>query len=278
MQLRIFFVLLTLAILGLAIGSSVYILEKVEKPKGEVVKQIKESKPKPIDPGIREFGTALALLQNQQFLAARDKLRYIIQYFPNSSRFEVARRLCGEINLDLLVSPSFKEGKIVYEVKRGDAVSRIASKQETTMEFVKRVNQLTNFKISPGDQLLMKPLVFKASISMKSKRLTLTENGDFFKEYPIQKATLPRGVALPFESKVRNKLAWLGKDNVSVTEAGYDQADKQIRLRRPGIAFQSEKKSKDSEAAESTGIFMDSADVDELCLLLRLGAPVTIAP
>ena len=67
MAIRIFFALITLAVLGLAIGSLVYILEEVEKPKVAAAREIKETAPpKPIDPGIREFEAALDLTRNRQ--------------------------------------------------------------------------------------------------------------------------------------------------------------------------------------------------------------------
>lgn len=274
---RVFFLLLTLAVLGLAVGSTIYIIEKIEKPRQEKVQAIQSApQPKPIDPGIGEFDAAMALIRNRQYVAARDRLRYIIRYFPNSERYDDARHVCGEINVDLALSRDQKEGKTDYEVKRGDAISRIASEQNTTLEYIKRTNGLLNFNIRPEDQLTVKALDFDVTIEKGDQRLILEEAGEFFKEYPVRKFRLPARVPLPTEETVRGTAAILGDENLPPMAKGFDEANKSILLKRPGMALR--EMGAAENAAEETGIFLDPADVDELAVLLRPGTTVNILP
>ena len=278
MAIRIFFALLILAILGMAIASSVYILNKVEKPKVAAVREIKEATPpKPIDPGIGEFDAVLALIQNRQLIAARDKLRYIIRYFPQSARYQVSRRLCSEINLDMLISPRFSESKTTYEVRRGDALSRIAQKHGATLDYIKRVNGMMHFKIRPGDQFMVRPLNFKVILRTRAKLLTLMEGEEFFAEYQVRQVRLPDGVTLPFDDRILRKTAWAGESNLPVTAAGYDGADKQLRLRRAGLVILAQDPEGEAGSTSRTGFFMDPADVDEVTMLLCVGTPVHVA-
>ncbi|MFT4638431.1 MAG: hypothetical protein ACI8T1_001752 [Verrucomicrobiales bacterium] len=278
MAIRIFFALLTLVVLGLAIASSFYIIEKVEKPKDEVVREIKEATPpKPIDPGIREFDAALALLRNRQLIAGRDKLRYIIRYFPKSERYAAARRICSEMNLDMLISPNFSENKTAYEVKRGDVLSLIANKHGTTIECIARVNGLSKYNISPGDHLDLLPLDFTVEVSTKEKKLTLSHGGEFFAEYDIGEVNLPKNVSLPLEDQVRVKLASIGQMRVSEIDSGYDGASKKLILRKRGLSISPTLEEAKSEESAETGIFMDPVDIAELTMLLRVGTPIRVA-
>ena len=60
-KLTSFSQVLTVAILGLAVGSTIYIFEKIEKPRKEKVQAIQSApRPDPIDPGIGEFDAAMA--------------------------------------------------------------------------------------------------------------------------------------------------------------------------------------------------------------------------
>ena len=277
MGIRIFFALITLAVLGLAIGSLVYILEKVEKPKVATAREMKEAAPpKPIDPGIREFEAALQLARNRQLVAARDKLRYIIRYFPKSERQQAARKLCSEINLDLLISPNFAEGKEDYEVKRGDSLSAIAKNHETTIECLKRLNGMMDFKILPGDQLLTRSLDFNVSVDTKRKTLTIQEDGKFFAEFPVLDIRLSGRLRLPFQGSVRSKHAIAGKSPVSTTQRGYDLARKELRLSSRGLKILGPKPPGSEDEIVRPGIVMDPTDVEELTMLLRVTTPVHV--
>ncbi len=279
MFFRIFFALVTLAILGLAIAGSVYVLEKVEKPKAQAVREIKESAPpKPIDPGIGEFELAMAEVAGGELQAARDRFRHIIRYFPNSERYGAARRLCSELNLDMVVHPAIAEPKLAYEVKSGDNVSAIASQHDCTLEYIKRVNGLVDFKIRPGDQLVVRPLDFAVEIQVEKMTLTLLENDEFFAEFDLVEARLPSGVNPPYDDRVRSKAAWVGRASIRVTTRGYEEASKEIRLAKRGVVLTSPSEETAEGSEEPEGFFMDPVDIDELNMLLRVGTPIHVAP
>lgn len=278
MVIRIFFALLTLAILGLAIASSFYILEKVEKPKVEAVREIREAAPpEPIDPGIGEFEAAMKLIEDGELIQARDKFRHIIRYFPNSSRYEAARRLCSEINLDLTISPQVLEFKESYEVQRGDAVIRIAEEHNTTLEYIKCVNGLVDFRIRPGDQLIVRPLEFEVAVHTADKKLILTEGDEFFAEYKLEKIQFPGGVTPPFEDELQSKAAHLEQSSLKPADRGFDEARKQLRLRRRGLTITSSQEGDSDGSSSLSGIFMDPSDIEELTILLRVGTPIRVA-
>lgn len=278
---RIILALVTLAILGFAIASSFYIFAKVEKPKVDAVRELKVAEPpKPIDPGIGEFRKAVALVEEREWVAAREQLRHIIRYFPESERYQPARKLCSEINLDMIVSPDVLDRKESYEVKSGDAVIRIATKHNTTLEYLKRVNGLMDFRIRPGDQFMLRALDFEVEVRSEERRLILKEEGEFFAEFGVLDVRLPGGVRLPHKDEIKGRTAWVGSSSIKVTDSGYDEARKQLRLGRRGLSLTSlrEDDGEESGSSADTGIFIDREAMEELNMLLRVGTPVHIVP
>ncbi len=276
MGVRLFFAFVTLAILAAAMAGAYYFFTEVEKPQVEVVREIKRADPpKPIDPGIRQYDDAVALIANRQLVPALEKLRYIIRYFPKSERHADARRLCTQINMDRLLATNDQGETIAYKVQRGDSLSHIAAKHDTTLEYVKRANEMVRFQIHPGDEIEMRRLAFEVTVDTKAKRITLMKDDAFFAEFPIQELTLPSNLRLPTEVKVKSRLASFGDRACGELSKGYDGASKQLRLDKRGLSFFPQQVDDDTPRP-STGFFMDPVDIEELNLLLPVGAPIKI--
>lgn len=74
------------------------------------------------DLGKRHFDAAIALLKEGELVSARDRLLYLMQYFPESATYDEARRIVGEVNMDLLLSKIPMPGKVEHKVRRGEAL------------------------------------------------------------------------------------------------------------------------------------------------------------
>ena len=57
----------------------------------------------------------------------------------------------------LVVSTPNPEGKVIHEVKYGQSLWQVAISYETTIEEIKRLNNLSGNEIYPGEKLLVKP-------------------------------------------------------------------------------------------------------------------------
>jgi len=74
-----------------------------------------------------------------------------MRYYPESAKFVEAKRILGEINLDLLISESPAPWKDKYTVKSGDpGLAAIASRHKTTVDFIMRANGAQWRSHSPG--------------------------------------------------------------------------------------------------------------------------------
>ncbi|MEQ1841804.1 MAG: LysM peptidoglycan-binding domain-containing protein, partial [Verrucomicrobiales bacterium] len=216
-QFTILLAVAALGIFGAAIIGVAYYVEQVVKPETAALQTIKEHQKAPDsgpDPGAKEYEAAAALIRQGELVPARDRLAYLMRYYPESARFVEAKRVLGEINLDLLISDSPAPGKYKYTVKSGDnGLGAVAGRHKTTVDYIMRANGLTGAVIHIGDEYWLSPLLFALEAKLGKRELTVyrmaaptTEAAKavkgatsppvaaievFFKAYPILDVNLP---------------------------------------------------------------------------------------
>jgi lipoprotein-anchoring transpeptidase ErfK/SrfK len=93
--------------------------------------------------------------------------------------------LLGEINMELLFSPAAMPEKIEYVVADGDSLERIAKKFGTTIDLIRKSNQLSRDIIHPGDRLRVFKTPLAITVSKSRNELLLKANDVFFKRYRV---------------------------------------------------------------------------------------------
>lgn len=294
-----------LGIVGAAIVGVTYFLEQVVKPETVALQTIKQQQEAPDsvpDPGAKEFETAVGLIRSGEPISARERLAYILRYYPESAKHAEAKRVLGEINLDLLLSDAPVPGKIRYVVKSGDSgLAAIASRHKTTVDCIVRANGLTGNVIHPGDEYWLTPLIFTLEAKLARRELIVyrvehpevvdaspdagvSASGTvgpvevFFKSYPILDANLPPTVKLPSAAEISDKPAWLsnGKRAVFGTP-GYHAAHRWLQTGRPGLVLQAAPEDSERATAErNAGILLAPADMNELYTYIRTGTELRL--
>jgi lipoprotein-anchoring transpeptidase ErfK/SrfK len=84
-----------------------------------------------------------------------------------------------------LFSPTPAPEKTNYTVAAGDSLAKIAKKFGTTIDLIKKSNNLTRDIIRVGDRLRVYQGKFAVEVSKTANTLTLTDNGKFFKRYRV---------------------------------------------------------------------------------------------
>jgi hypothetical protein len=294
-QLRILIGVVAAGVLGSALVGAAYYWEKVIKPQRNVVQRLIErerSGDKP-DPGQKEFAAALDFIRTGDFFAARERLAYLMRYYSDSAKYPEAKRVLGEINVDLLISKSPAPWKTNYTVRPGDSLSRIASIHRCTLDYIVRANGLTTINLTPGDKLWVAPLEFSLKANMKERTLTLfrqltaetrgdarSTEEEFFKEYRIVEFDLPPTVRIPYETKISDKPAWEGSKPVpfSATKPAYFSAHRWLQTNKPGLVIQPVPADPVSVPAErKAGILLAEGDLKELYTIVRTGTPLRLA-
>jgi len=241
------------------------------------------------DLGLREFQAAEDLLIDGELQAARDRLYYLMEFYPDSKVFPDAKRVVGEINLDLLLSRSPIAGKKEHVVKRGDLLSPIARKNRTSINYMMRAGGRTNSVIFPGDRLVVYPLNFKVRISLETQTITILtpEDGRFFKEYAIEQTNLPARLTPPVSTKIAEMVAWRDGRPISFESSHYFEANKWIRTGALGLFIRAtgppprttnEKGEPVAIGATPVGVMVSRPDLEEMFAYLRTTNAVTLVP
>ena len=229
------------------------------------------------EPGAKAFDRARELLADSSSLGAAEvKLKYIVSYYPAAEVATEARRILGEMNVDRLLDPDWREGKSEVIVKRGDTFTRIIRHNKTTMDSLVHLSKLMradHLSLHPGDKLTVMPLDMRVVVNTRRKTLTVWRQGEFIKEYPIQKIAY-KGRGAVRRLKVGSILGEAGGKIYPSHNAAYRTADKVIFLSDKSLAIRAY--SADNDDDMQLGFFLSHADMEELPLLLRSGNDVEI--
>lgn len=279
-QLKIFAAVVALTILAGTVIGGFYVWEKIFKPEIENKQELRAVLTNPAsksDPGRNVFSEAMDLTRGNELEAAKDKLRQLIKIYRDSENFADARRVLGEMNMDRLFSRSPMPGKLEFTVSAKDAgLDPIANKNRTTIPFLRRINNLSGTVIHPGDRLILYPLDFVLEVRLGARTVTLTQHGEFFKDYQIVQVNLAPGTRAPAATYISNKAASIGDKAVRDSDPRYSMARKLLQTAssgsRAGIIFCPAPKKKGDDAPN--GIYLDESDIEELCTITRLRTPV----
>jgi hypothetical protein len=228
------------------------------------------------DLGKRHFDAALALLKEGELVSARDRLLYLMQYFPESATYDESRRIVGEVNLDLLLSKIPMPGKVEHKVSRGEALVTIASRNQTTIDYIMRANGKTSEFIFPDELLTVYPLRFRVEISLGKGTVTVFDGEALFKEYQILDRNLPADIKAPVATTVSERVAWHGDQPVNFTHPAYMSCAKWIRTGKIGLFIRQSNPGGEGGESRPYGVMLANEDLEELFTILRVGSKVDL--
>lgn len=229
------------------------------------------------DLGKRHFDAAVALLKEGELVSARDRLLYLMEYFPESATCAEAERIVGEVNMDLLLSKIPIPGKAEHKVRRGEALVTIAGRNQTTIDYIMRANAKTSEFIFPDELLTVYPLNFRVEISLGKGTVTVYDGKTLFKRYPIVDRHLPADLKAPVSTTVSERVAWHGNQPVNFTHPSYMDCAKWLRTGRMGLFIRQAKAGSDGAGdSRPYGVMLANADLEEIFTILRAGSKVDL--
>lgn len=150
------------------------------------------------------LGLAIVHKEKGNLLEAQKELNSIVENYPQSNLISAVERELGNINIGLLFSPIITEGSTEYVVKEGDTLFTIAQHFGTTIDLLKRSNNLKSDYIKPGDKLKIITEKFSIVVDKSKNILTLKAGERVLKVYAVGTGvggSTPTGVY-----KITNKL------------------------------------------------------------------------
>lgn len=277
---RIKFLLAFFALLVCAGGvvGAYFFWKKFAQPEINVTRRIEggaeyqQARP---DLGKRHFDAAAELLKEGELVSARDRLLYLMQYFPESATYTDAKRIVGEINMDLLLSKIPLPGKTTHTVSRGEALVTIARRAESTIDYIMRANAKTTALIYPDEELTVFPLKYRVEIDLEEEKVTVFDEDKFFKEYAILDVHLPPESEGAASTSISEKVAWHLDRPINFTDENYLNCSKWLRTGKIGVFIRQADTEKRGDA-RPYGVMVAKSDIEELFTIIRVGAKVNL--
>ena len=122
----------------------------------------------------------------KDYLKAKIILEKLIEEFPDPKQATKAQKGIEELNVKILFSDTLTEDSENYKIKRGDALAKIASRFNTTVELIKKANNLETDLIIPGRSLKVNTARFNILVSKAENTLILQKSdGEIIKSYLV---------------------------------------------------------------------------------------------
>lgn len=116
---------------------------------------------------------------------ARDTYKKAYETYPDAAIVKNAKPKLEELSMKLLFSPLIDKYSKEYTVQAGDSLGKISKVFGTTIELIKKSNNLTSNNIRQGQKLKVVTAKFSVVVDKSQNILLLKENGDVIKTYKV---------------------------------------------------------------------------------------------
>jgi lipoprotein-anchoring transpeptidase ErfK/SrfK len=139
----------------------------------------------------RSAGEALLLQQGQEMETAGDlraaKAAYqkLVADYPNNKEVAQWQQKVEQLNMKILFSPVITPQSATYEIKPGDSLDRIARAHATTVDLLRKANNISEDKIYPGMKIKVSNAPFTILVDKSSNLLLLKSGEEIIKTYTV---------------------------------------------------------------------------------------------
>ncbi|MCX5711927.1 MAG: LysM peptidoglycan-binding domain-containing protein, partial [Candidatus Omnitrophica bacterium] len=109
----------------------------------------------------------------------------LVSDFPGSNEAANWQKKSEDLNIKLLFSPAVTPKSILYEIKPGDTLNKIAKSFLTTPELIARSNNLSSDKIIPGRKIKVWTGGFSIFVDKSQNTLMLKSDDEIIKTYIV---------------------------------------------------------------------------------------------
>lgn len=148
-----------------------------------LLKLLREDPEGPHSPSAR-YLLAEASRRQEKPGQAREEYKKSLEAGLTGPEAEAAREELGKINLGLLLEGS-EEYTDSYRVLSGDTLGSIAGRFHTTVELLRKINDLSSDLLRLNQTLRIPSGDFSLVVSKQANRLTLLLDGEFFAAFPV---------------------------------------------------------------------------------------------
>lgn len=128
---------------------------------------------------------ATDFLSQGNLLQAKYVYQQLISEFPSSPEIMNWQKKIEGINIKLLFSSTLIPKSLLYEIKSGDTLSKIAKEFKTTTELIIKSNGLSGDKILPGRKIKVWNAPFSVVVDKSQNTLILKNDEEIIKTYIV---------------------------------------------------------------------------------------------
>ena len=226
------------------------------------------------------YSQAVTLKQSNHSDKAKELFQEIITNYPDYEGVENVQKDLEDINMKLISTGMKSPRVVIHKVEPGDSLVKIAKKYNTTIELIRKRNNLSSSTIRPGQQLSIYAGDFSVFVDKSQNILILKDGHQIVKVYHVSTGAnnstpagdfkitsklvdpvwFKSGAIIPAESP-QNELGtrWLGFDIAGYGIHGTNQPDMIGKQATAGC------------------VRMLNREVEELFDILPVGTKVTVA-
>lgn len=236
--------------------------------------------------GITNYSSARFLSGQARKLEAKGseleaKLLYqkLVNDFPGSPEVMDWQKKTEEINIKLLFSPVLTPKNIIYQIRPGDTLNKIAREHKTTTELIMKSNQINDALIIPGRKIKIWSVPFNILIDKSQNILLLKNNEEIIKTYSV--STGKNNCTPVGTFKIVNKLShptWFKAGAVVPPQSAQNVLGTRwmgFDLAGYGIHGTTDPKELGKQVTQGC-VRLSNADVEELYSIVPVGTEVTI--
>jgi lipoprotein-anchoring transpeptidase ErfK/SrfK len=128
---------------------------------------------------------ARALEAKANLLEAKLLYQKLVNDFPESSEVMDWQKKAEDINIKLLFSSALTPKSIIYQIRPGDTLDKIAREHKTTTELIMKSNKINDALIIPGRKIKVWNVPFNILVDKSQNILLLKNNEEIVKSYIV---------------------------------------------------------------------------------------------
>lgn len=147
-----------------------------------------ESKAPASNPGESEseyMSSAASYEKAGDLVKAKEAYQKLIEKYPGSNNVSKAQESLDNLNIAILFSAIPTADSFFYEVQKGDTLTKLAKKFNTTTELISRSNDLKDTGLKIGRKLKITKAKFNIVVDKSQNILTLKSEQDILKTYRV---------------------------------------------------------------------------------------------
>jgi lipoprotein-anchoring transpeptidase ErfK/SrfK len=135
------------------------------------------------------YQQAVAKKDAGELAEAKEIYRTILTDHPNFENIASVQKELEEVNLRILFSNIETSKTVLHEVVSGDTLGELAKKYGTTIDLIKRSNNLSSNVIRVGQRLRIWTGKFNIFVDKSQNKLTLKDGDEIVKVYDVSTGT-----------------------------------------------------------------------------------------